>query len=263
MDIKVIEKNDRRIRFIVEGIKSSFAGALRRSMMSEIPTMSIEWVDLKINNSAMPDEVLANRLGQIPLTYDKKAYNFPKDCKCEGKGCSRCQVKLSVDKKGPCVVYSDDLKTTDKSVKASLQKIPIVEIFDDQDLKFTAIAQLGIGKDHAKWQGAVVGYKNLPSIKINPVQKNDMDKFVKVCPRNVFSISGGKLAAKDPTKCTLCMNCVEASKNGEIEVTPVEDAFIFNVESSSGLKAEEVVILAAETLGNKMKEFQKGLKKLK
>jgi len=263
MDIRIIEKNDRKIIFIVEGIKSSFAGALRRIMVSEIPTMSIEWVDFKLNDSAMTDEVLANRIGQIPLTYDKKAYNFQKDCKCKDKGCSRCQVKLSLNKKGPCMVYSDDLKITDKGVNSVLQKIPIVELFDDQDLKFTAVAQLGLGKDHAKWQGAVVGYKNLSNIKINSIQKDDTSKFVKICPKNVFSVKAGKLTVTDPTKCTLCMNCVEASKNNEIEVKPIEDSFIFNVESASGFKAEEVVLMSAETLGNKMKDFEKALKKLK
>ncbi len=263
MGIKVLKKTDREIHFVVDGIKSSFAGALRRIMISEIPTMSIEWVDFKTNDSAMPDEVLANRLGQIPLTYDKKAYNFPKDCKCEGKGCSRCQVKLGIDKKGPGIVYSDDLKSTDRSVSCPIEKIPIVELFEDQKLKLSAIAQLGTGRQHSKWKGAIVGYKNLPSIKINDIPKVDLEKFVSLCPRNVFKIKSDKLIVTDPVKCILCMSCVEASKKNEIEVKPVEDTFVFNVESASGFKAEEIVVMALEILGTKMKEFKKALKKLK
>ena len=263
MDMKVLQKSDFRVKFLVEGIGPSFAGALRRVMMSEIPTMAIEWVDFIKNDSAMSDELLANRIGQVPLTYDTKAYNLPKDCKCDGKGCSRCQVKLAVKKKGPAVVYSDDLKSNDKSVRPAREKVPLVELFENEELQFTAIAQLGMGKDHAKWQGAVVGYKNLPSIKISSIDKKDLEKFVEVCPRNVFKISGDRLTIIDPIKCNLCEQCVEISKNGEVAVSPVEDSFVFYVESASGLTSEQVVLISATTLGDKMKDFKKALKKVK
>lgn len=263
MKVEILEKTNLKIKFLVSGVKVSFAGALRRMMISEIPTMAIEWVDFKKNGSAMPDEILANRLGQVPLTYDRKAYNLPSECKCEDKGCSRCQVKLSLKKRGPAVVYSDDLKSSDKSVRPAVDKIPLVEIFEDQELQFVAIAQLGLGRDHTKWKGAVVGYKNLPQIKIKDVDKKDLKRFVEICPRRVFKINSNKLVITDPVKCILCMQCVDASEKGEIQVTPVEDAFVFNVESASGLKPDELVLLAAEGLGYKMKAFQKALKKVK
>ena len=263
MKIEVLEKNNSKIKFLISDIKTSFAGSLRRTMISEVPTMAIEWIDFKKNGSAMPDEILANRLGQVPLTYDRKAYNLPSECKCGGKGCSRCQVKISLKKKGPGMVHSDNLKSGDKSVKPAIEKIAIVELFEDQELQFVATAQLGIGREHAKWKAAVVGYKNLPKIKVNEIDKKDIEKFVDVCPRGVFKINNGKLVVKDPEDCNLCMQCVEASKKGEIQVTPVEDAFVFNVESISGLKPEEIVLLAAKILGSKMEKFKKALKKVK
>jgi DNA-directed RNA polymerase subunit D len=263
MDVKVLEKSDSKIKFLVEGVKPSFAGALRRVMVAEIPTMAVEWVDFIKNDSAMSDELLANRIGQVPLTYDMKAYNLPGECKCEGKGCSRCQVKLAVKKKGPGIVYSDDLKSNDKSVKPAVEKIPLVELFENEELQFTAIAQLGLGKNHAKWQGAVVGYKNLPSIKISSIDKKDLEEFVNSCPRDVFKISGDRLTVVDPIKCNLCKQCVELSTKGEVEVSPVEDSFIFDVESVSGLTAEQIVLVSAKILGDKMKEFKKALKKVK
>lgn len=263
MKIEILEKSDSKIKFILSGVKSSFAGALRRIMMSEIPTMAIEWVDFRRNGSVMPDEVLANRLGQVPLTFDKKAYNLPKACKCKGEGCSRCEAKLTLKKKGPAIVYSDDLKSSDKSVKPIIEKVPIVELFDGQELQLVATAQLGTGKDHSKWKGAVVGYKNLPKIKIGQINQNDLEKFVSICPRGVFKINGNNLVVTDPVKCNLSMQCVDASKNGEIEVVPSEDEFVFNVESVSGLKVEDLVETSAAILGSKMKDFQKALKKLK
>jgi len=263
MNIKLLEKDGRRIKFLVEGISTFFAGALRRVMISEIPAMAIEWIDFIKNDSVMSDEVLANRIGQIPLTYDTKAYNMPKDCKCGGKGCSRCQVKLALKKKGPATVYSDDLKSSDKSVDSAIEKIPLVELFEDEELQFNAIAQLGIGREHAKWQGAVVGYKNLSSIKINSIGKKDLENFVNACPKEVFKIDGDKLVVTDPVKCNLCKQCVEISTKDEVEVTPIEDSLIFDVESVSGFEPEEIVLLAVKILGDRMKDFQKAVKKVK
>ena len=174
MKIKILKKEGMELSFSVEGITPGFANALRRIMIGEVPTIAIEWVDFKKNDSVLPDEILANRLGQIPLTFDKRAYELPSECKCEGKGCSRCQVELILKEKGPKVVHAGDLKSRAKDVKPVFEKIPIVELFEDEELQFEAIAQLGLGKEHVKWQAAVVGYNY------------ENDKFI----FNVESVSG-------------------------------------------------------------------------
>ncbi|MEM5773134.1 MAG: hypothetical protein QXL86_02815, partial [Candidatus Aenigmatarchaeota archaeon] len=96
------------------------------------------------------------------------------ECKCEGKGCSRCQVELILKEKGPKLVCAGDLKSKAKDVKPVFDKIPIVELFDDEELQFEATAQLGLGREHVKWQAAVVGYNY------------EGDKFV----FNIESVSG-------------------------------------------------------------------------
>jgi len=178
MKIQVLEKTDSEIKFLLEGVTTGFANELRRIMMMEIPTMAIEWIDFKKNDSVLNDEIIANRLGQIPLTFDRKAYNLPNACKCEGNGCSLCQVKLVLKKKGPSMVYSSDLKSRAKDVQPVFDKIPIVELFENQSLEFEATAQLGLGKDHIKWQGAVVGYKNKPVKETSRKEESEETKYV-------------------------------------------------------------------------------------
>jgi len=156
--VEILEKTKDTIKFSVEGIRPSFANALRRIMISEVPTMAIEWVDFKKNDSAMYDEILAHRLGLIPLTYNKKTYKLPEECREASVKDSQCYARLILKKKGPCVVYSGDLKSEDESVKPIFDKIPIVELLDDQELELVAYARLGYGREHIKWQGAVVGY---------------------------------------------------------------------------------------------------------
>jgi len=263
MKIQILEKNGNEIKFLVEGISAAFANALRRVMMTEVPTMAIEWVDFKKNDSALSDEIVANRLGQVPLTFDKHVYNLPSECKCEGKGCSRCQVKLTLKKKGPDMVYSEDLKSRTKDVKAVFDKIPIVELFEGQEIEFEATAQLGIGKEHAKWQAANVGYSNLPNITIDSKKCKGCSTCVKKCVKKILKIENDKLVVTDPLACNVCLQCVDACPDGAIKVGTEDDKFIFNVETVSGISAEEVVLDAADALENKINDFAKSLRKVK
>ncbi|HKZ45671.1 MAG TPA: DNA-directed RNA polymerase subunit D [archaeon] len=262
MKIQVLEKNESEIRFVLEEVTPAFAGSLRRLMMSEVPTMAIEWVDFRKNDSALYDELIANRLGQVPLTFDKKAYDLPEDCKCEAKGCSRCQVKLTLKKVGPGMVYAEDLKSKSKDVVPVFGKTPIVELFEGQDIEFEATAQLGRGKSHAKWQAAIVGYKNRSNITIDK-NCNVCAKCVERCLKGALKIDGNKICVENPFECNLCNECVDVCPKSCIKVEPVENGFIFNVETVSGLPPEEIVSDAIDILESKLKEFDKGLKKLK
>lgn len=221
-------------------------------MISELPTMAIEFVDFKKNDSALNDEIIANRLGLVPLTFEKGAYNFTEECVCDGKGCSRCQVKLVMKKKGPGMVYSGDLKSDSKDVKPAYDNIIIAELFGDQEIQFEATAKLGYGKNHAKWQGAVVGYQENPAV---------MKKEVKGCNlHKPIPVDGGYLIRK--TDCEMCAaTAEEAKKKGEL--VKMENVFVFNVESVCGIDAENLVLTSAEILEKKFTEFGKDLKKLK
>lgn len=159
LKVKVINKKEDVIEFEVEGLTAGLASQLRRIMISEIPTMAIEWVDFYKNDSVLWDEIIASRLGLIPMVFDRNFYKLKDDCTCDGKGCAHCEVKFVLKKKGPCTVYSGDLVSSDKNVKPVSEKIPIVKLKEEQELELEATAQLGLGKEHAKWQGAVVGYE--------------------------------------------------------------------------------------------------------
>lgn len=158
MEIQLLEKSQDEIKFKISGITPAVAAVIRRIIISEIPTMAIEWVDFYKNDSVLPDEVIAHRLGLIPLTFDKNFHTIPEKCDCEKKGCVKCQVKLYLYKKGPGYVYSGDLKTTDEKVKPLYDRIPITYLNEEEELELEAIAQLGLGKEHAKWQAGNCGY---------------------------------------------------------------------------------------------------------
>lgn len=53
-------------------IDASFANALRRILLSEIPTMAIERVYITNNSSVIHDEVFSHRLGLVPIKADAR-----------------------------------------------------------------------------------------------------------------------------------------------------------------------------------------------
>lgn len=177
MKIEMLEKKDNTLKFVLEDATPAFANALRRIMISELPVLAIEDVDLFENNSALYDEVIAHRLGLIPITTDPKAYNLQEECTCKGKGCSKCTVTFALSKKGPGTVYSGDLKSSDKEAVPADSNIPIVKLAENQKLKLEAIAILGKGKDHAKWQPGVISYEYFSEGKGKELKYRE-DKFI-------------------------------------------------------------------------------------
>lgn len=267
MKIEVLEKSDRKLEFILRDANPAVANALRRAMMNEVPTMAIEIVKIHKNSSGLFNEILAHRLGLIPLKFPVKLYNLKSECKCGGKGCSRCQVKVKFDskkkkpdKEGKIIVYAGDLEFDDKEVKPVDPNIPIVILLEGQELKFEAIAQLGIGKEHAKWQAAVVGYSYLPEVRVSGDKCNGCGACVAACPKGVFVKKDGKVRVKDSSACSLCMRCVEVCEQGAISVKGDETAFRFKVESVCGLTAKEILERALDIIEKKVKMFKKDLK---
>lgn len=76
IDIKIIEEKEETLVLDIVGIEAPLANALRRIMLSEVSTMAIEDVNLWQNTSVIPDEVLAHRLGLIPIDVDPRLFRF-------------------------------------------------------------------------------------------------------------------------------------------------------------------------------------------
>jgi len=183
MKIRVVRKREDRIEFKVEGITPAFANALRRIMISEVPVMAIEWIDINDNTSVLFDEFIAHRFGLIPIKFNPDKFNFTDDCVCGGKGCPSCQVVFTLNKKGPCMVYSADLKSSNRDVKPADPKFLIAELLKNQSIKLDAVSRLGLGTDHAKFQAANAAYKYQPE---SPTKNPDKFLF------RVETISGLK-----------------------------------------------------------------------
>ena len=157
---KVLEESVNSVTLQLEGMDRSYANAVRRFCIAEVPSMAIDDVVILENSSVLYDEILAHRLGMIPIKTDLDRYNLPEDCDCGNPlGCHKCRVLFVLDAKGKdkvSTVYSGDLVSEDREVRPVSESIPLVKLVQGQSVKLEAYARLGRGKEHAKWQPCTV-----------------------------------------------------------------------------------------------------------
>ncbi|PXF61372.1 MAG: DNA-directed RNA polymerase subunit D [Candidatus Methanogaster sp.] len=247
MNVEVVELDDRKAKFVLSGVTHAFANSLRRGMLAEIPTLAIDYVNIYDNTSVLFDEQLALRLGLIPLATDLDSYVLPADCGCGGEGCPQCQVSLTLSVEGPKMAYSTELVSADPSVMPA-EVVPIVKLAEGQRISLEAVARLGTGHDHAKWQaGIACGYKNVPRITV--LEECDAcGMCVDVCPRGVLVIADETVKAVDERACSLCRLCESVCKLDWIKVETYPDSVIFTAESDGSMPVTELIIRSADNI---------------
>jgi len=263
MEIETIKSNDGsndlKIEFVLKGTNNSFVNAVRRSV-NEIPVLAVDTVEISANDSALNDEILAHRIGLLPLKYDK-TFTLPEECSCKGKGCAKCTATLTLKASGGAV-KAGELKS--KTVDVLYPEMPLTLLQKDQEIELMAEARLGRGINHSKFSPGLMWFREYPIIEL-PKNAEACKDCVKVCPKGVFSIDG-KVAVKNLLNCDLCEACVdECRKLGkeEIVVKGSKEDFIISIESWGQLRPKEIFIEACEILDKNIKEFLKEASKIK
>jgi DNA-directed RNA polymerase subunit D len=152
--LEILNEEDGVLEAQLSNANEAIANALRRSMMAKVPTLAIKELHINQNQSGLFDEVLANRMGQIPFTIPE---NVDEDD----------TVHIAVQKEGETTVHAEDIKADYDEAKPVNPDTVVVDLKEGQELKLEGEAVLGTGKDHAKHQGGTIGY-----------QKTDDNQFV-------------------------------------------------------------------------------------
>jgi len=146
MELKKISKGDKTIKFSLKGTNPAFVNAIRRTIATSVKSFAVENVNVYENNSVMFNEMLAHRLGMLPIQTDTKTYK------------KKEKVTLMVEKEGPCTVYSKDIKSTDPKIEVTDKKIPILKLEKEQKIKIEMEATVDSGKTHSKWIPGMLNY---------------------------------------------------------------------------------------------------------
>ncbi len=266
MDIKLIEIFDDSIKFILTESTIAFANAVRRIVLANVPTLVIEDVYVLKNTSPLFDEFIAQRLGLVPLKYNEDfELNFRDKCECGGIGCNLCTVTFTISKKAtdsPTTIYSGDLISSQEGVEPINRNIPIVKIGPNQSVELECMAQLGTGKDHAKWQPvSAIGYQLVPLVEIDQLKCNNCNECINSCYRDVFDEDSGTIKVVNSLNCNLCKYCVEMCDEGAISISEDPSQIIISFDINTGTPASSILVKAGELLLAKTDEFKNALQK--
>ncbi|MFP4115879.1 MAG: DNA-directed RNA polymerase subunit D [Candidatus Aenigmatarchaeota archaeon] len=252
MEIKKMEEKNETLKVLVKDTNPAMMNALRRISMKGIPVLAIEDVAIVKNNSLLFDEVIAQRLGQVPLDFDPDKFEMHGECDCE-EGCPNCEAVFSLKVEGPGKVYSGDLVCESGEIEPFYDEIPLTELDENQEIEMEATAILSTGEDHSKHQAAISSYQYYPIINVDQdeLTKKEKKEVAELCPRGVFEVKDGKLEVTEEARCTLCRECVEAVGPEGITVAGDDEKFIFKVESISALEPDWIIKKTAEILEEK------------
>ncbi|KAI3630585.1 hypothetical protein MIR68_012020 [Amoeboaphelidium protococcarum] len=240
---EITELTEDSMKFTLSQANIPLANALRRIMIAEVPTMSIDLVEVENNTSCLPDEFIAHRLGLIPLiSHSAEQFKYTRDCECL-KSCVRCAVEFKLHVK--CTddheirqVTSRDLLSMNPNVVPALQNdedpgILITKLRKDQELNIKCIAKKGISKEHAKWSPVCgITYEYDPDNLLRHVDYWAEEDVRSEWPKSAYS---------DPN----------SPPNPPYDPNAKATKFYFSFETVGSLRPEEVVQSAIKVLSSK------------
>lgn len=194
-----------------------------------MPTVAIEDVYVEMNSSIIHDEVLAHRLGLVPIAVDPRRFEF-REASGDANSANTLVFALDVTYEraagqadttplpgggtAPVTmpIYAKHLEWCPQGdqeatfgvngVRPAYEDILLAKLRPGQSIKLEAHCCKGIGKDHAKFSPvATASYRLMPTIELKaPLSKDDAQVLVDLCPMKVFDIedlgSKGKGLAK-------------------------------------------------------------------
>lgn len=261
VEIRIQSSTEEQMVFDLIGVDTSFANALRRILIAEIPTMAIDKVKLFQNTSILQDEVLCHRLGLLPIKVDPRLFEdaegkqaselntlvFTLDVKCTRKA-PGADLPLD-DLFNKHTIYSKDLEWIPQGKQAQrFEHNPPRPVIDDiivakmrpgQVIEAECHVTKGIGSTHTKFSPVcTASYRLMPEIVIEEeFEGEEAEELVKTCPMDVFDIEdmgGGKTAvAARPRNCSMCRECLRPSGwDDKLKLKRVRNHFIFSIEST-------------------------------
>ncbi|MDK2383909.1 MAG: DNA-directed RNA polymerase subunit D [Candidatus Korarchaeota archaeon] len=269
---------------MIEDAPLGFVNAIRRLSESSVPVMAIDEVMFLENNSAMYDEIIAHRLGLIPLSSEKalEKYKRPEECAVDPNQ-PECYTILHLEAEAkaeecgdqvcgePVVVYSGDLVSEDPDVKPVYEDMPIAYLAPGQKIALEARARLGRGSEHAKWMPGIAVSRYLPIIEYDAASASSeqLDECIKCVSGGsgkveeaLRSRGRGAMELLDDINTSIYDYCARESCRGILRTRRDEKRLILKVESTGALPPEHILLEASRILEEKAEALLEDINRL-
>ncbi len=249
MDIKKVYEDGQVTKYLVKGVSIGFMNSLRRTITNNVPCLAVEEVTIYANDSVIFDEMLANRLGLLPIKTDLKSYK-------QGD-----TVKLILEKEGPGMVTSKDIKCTDPKIEIIDKKVYITKLGKEDKIKIEMKAIMDVGRGHAKHQSAIIAYHEVASINNEKTHKN-IKELMEELPKGAVESKAGKLFLMDPYNIKFQNHPVNILEKHGVYLDYSNNEFVLTIETTGQLTREEIIKTALDNLNLKLEDFKKEVQKL-
>ncbi len=235
-----LKEDKEKIVFKTE-IEEGLANAIRR-YLNQINILAIDEIEIVKNDSALFDEVVAHRVGLIPLKM--------------GKVGARKTATMKISSKKEGFVHSEEIEG---SLDVAYDKIPITYLDQGGEIKFSGDVIEGKGVDHVKFSPGIMFYRNVSVIKLDKKLK---DSVKRACPDCKIEEKGEKIIIKDNNAKEVgdVLEGIADKEDSESERETKEGELIITLESFGQLKPEQIFNESINVLKKDLKEVAKKIK---
>ena len=277
MKVNVLQMEDYYAQIEFKDVNYSFVNSVRRSLVSMVPCLALHEIDFHMGSlgsyvdeesgdereyesiSAMFNEIVAHRIGMLPIPTDKKTIEAFGDS--IGDDSKQPDIMYSLHKQGPCTVYSGDLEPVsgDESLVIPETNVPIVKLAEGQAILVYAKAKMGNAQKHTKWQCAVAPrFYQAPTITVSSGKGSKA--IFDIVDKKDFKKKGKSHVIDNPVKAHAALKKLEQLWNDKeakesMEVTTKKDHFIFEFETNGAMKANLALEQALKALDGHCNEF--------
>lgn len=267
-----VVKHDHQLAFDFSGVDVSVANAIRRVVISEVPTVAFAFdpnakqndIVITKNTGALHNEFLGHRISLLPLhftveeleNFDPSHYTFTLKAKNETDAIlnvTSADIEIfdqngkKYDDRFHKRIFPSNMITNDHVLITQLKP----NLFDKNkgdEIELKAIASRNIGKVHSRWcPVSVCTYHNI--LDADKVE-NGLEKYIK--EHQSQGLSDEELRRRFKT-----LEMYRYFKTNKYEEP---DAFHFIVESECGVAPEYIVKKAIEIIIEKLKKIAVNIK---
>lgn len=243
IEIKITNYEEKRLEFDLMGVDCSIANALRRILISEVPTMAVKDIILRDNESVFPDEFIAHRLGLVPLQVDPEMFEFV-DGDLNEKNSLRFVLDVENSGKDILHIYSDEIKWIPLGNQANTLRdvkfnsgVLMFKLAPRHKINVELICTKNVGKVHAKWNPVCPAtYRLMPLIEIGDVFDEEAFKLQSCFSKGVIDVKpfDGRMKAYvgDPRLDSVSREALRHKEfEGKVFIGRVSDHFLFTINS--------------------------------
>jgi len=267
--VEVRELKGNRIELVIKGFSVAYVNAIRRLVLSDVPTMAVDFAYVYDNTTDVYDEMIAHRLGLVVLKSDEalEKYAPPEACAGSEPPNPKCFVEIilnySLDESEPTGVYvkASELKISDPDVAPVYPETPITYVAPGQRLYIVAYARLGRGREHAKWSPA-----SLSVLRYTPVVTYDSSKATEECLKCISAYPEIVRALKRGGSGTMeiyglvntggLRYCAETVCREALSIRYDSSILQLIVEGTGALRPERIIYEAIRILEDKVKSLK-------